>query len=139
MAAQKRFFEKEIIKELRLVEAMMKKEENIERKNYLFSAAFGIMSRSYRYEFSRDVLLSELVLNQSYTLIADWIIRLKSNDQAVKFDPVIFERIEEGLKLLADCFEDEKSILEPIELILTTAYSTSGSGNYLREKGMIEL
>lgn len=139
MPAQKRFFEKEIVKELRLIEAMMKKEDNPERKNYMFSAAYGIMSRSYRYEFSRDVLLCEFVLNQSHTLMADWINRLKTNDQAIKCDPIIFEKIEEGLKSLADCFENEKSILEPLELILTVAYSTSGSGNYLREKGMIKL
>ena len=43
----------------------MKKEEDAERKIYLFSAAYGIMGRSYRYDFSRDVLLAEVVLNQS--------------------------------------------------------------------------
>jgi hypothetical protein len=139
MSAQKRFFDKEIIKELRFIEAKMKKEEDPGRKNYLFSATYGIMSRSYRYEFSRDVLLCEFVLNQSYLLIADWFNRLKSNDQTVKFDSIIFEKIEEGLKLLADCFENETSILEPLELILTTAFSVTGPGNYLIEKGMITL
>ena len=139
MSGQKRFFEKEIVKELRLVEALMKKEENPERKNYLFSAAYGIMGRSYKYEFSRDALLAELVLNQSCTVLGECIQRLKSGDPTAKLEPIHFEKIEEGLKLLADCFENEKSILEPLELILTTAFSTSGPGNYLREKGMIKL
>lgn len=139
MPAQKRFFEKEIVKELRLIETLMKKEENPERKNYLFSAAYGIMGRTYRYEFSRDLLLCEMVLNQSYSMIAEWLMRLKSGDQAARFDSVPFEKIEEGLKLLADCFENETSILEPLELILTAAFSTTGPGNYLREKGMIKL
>lgn len=139
MPTQKRFFEKEIVKELRLIEAMMKKEENAEKKNYLFSAAFGVMNRSYKYDFSKDVLLAELVLNQSYTILAECIQRIKSRDQTARLEPLHFEKIEEGLKLLADCFENETSILEPLELILTTAFSTSGPGNYLREKGMIKL
>ena len=57
MPTPKRFFEKEIVKELRRIESLMKEAENPERKNYLFSAAYGIMGRTYRYEFSRDVLL----------------------------------------------------------------------------------
>lgn len=137
MPAQKRFFEKEIIKELKLIETSMKNEENPERKNYLFSGAYGIMGRTYRFEFSRDLLLCEMVLNQSYAMMADWIMRIKSGDQATKYDPSTFEKIEEGLKNLADCFENEKSILEPLELILTAAFSISGPGNYLKEKGMI--
>jgi hypothetical protein len=136
---QKRFFEKEMVKELRLIEASMKKEENIERKIYLFSAAYGIMGRTYRYEFSRDALLAELVLNNSYTVLADRFNRLKSGDTTVQLEALHFVKIEEGLKLLADCIENEKSILEPLELILATAFSTSGPGNYLREKGTLKL
>lgn len=137
--AQKRFFEKEIVKELRLIEASMKKEENVERKIYLFSAAYGIMGRSYRYEFSRDALLAELVLNNSYNVLMDRFNRLKAGDSTVKLETFHFEKIEEGLRLLADCIENEKSILEPLELILTVAFSASGPGNYLREKGMLDL
>lgn len=139
MMAQKRFFEKEIVTELRLIEASMKKEENAERKIYLFSAAYGIMGRSYRYEFSRDALLAELVLNNSYNVLTDRFNRLKSGDTTVILEPFHFEKIEEGLRLLADSIENEKSIIEPLELILTVAFSASGPGNYLREKGMLNL
>lgn len=137
--AQKRFFEKEMVKELRLIEASMKKEENIERKLYLLSAAYGIMGRTYRYEFSGDALLAELVLNNSYNVLLDRLNRIRSGDTTVNLEPLHFEKIEEGLRLLADCIESEKSILEPLELILTTSFSTSGPGNYLREKGMLKL
>jgi hypothetical protein len=49
---QQEFFKKELVKELRLVEVLMKREENIEKKIYYFSAAYGITSRTYRYAFS---------------------------------------------------------------------------------------
>lgn len=137
--AQSRFFEKEIIKELRLIETLMKKEENPEKKVYLFSAAYGIMGRAYRFEFTRDALLAELVLNNSYTALNDRLQRIKRGDGTVQIEPLHFEKIEEGLKLLADCFENGKSILEPLELILAAAFSISGPGNYLRLKGMLKL
>lgn len=135
----KEFFKKELVKEFRLVETLMKKEENIDRKIYCFSAAYGITSRSYRYDFSKDVLLADLVLNTAYQALFDRSQRTKNGDMTVFIEPIHFEKIEEGLRLLADAFENNESILEPLETILTSSFSTSGAGNYLREKGLLKL
>jgi hypothetical protein len=43
------------------------------------------------------------------------------------------------LKLLADKLEAEESILEPLEDIFLTVYTTTGAGHYMREKGDITL
>ena len=135
----KEFFKKELVKELRLVETLMKKEENIDRKIYHFSAAYGITGRTYRYSFSKDVLLADFVLNTAYQALSDRSQRIKNGDITVFMDPIHFEKIEEGLRLLADAFENNESILEPLENILTVSFSTSGAGNYLREKGLLKL
>ena len=135
----KKFFKKELVKEFRLVETLMKKEENADRKIYCFSAAYGITSRSYRYDFSKDVLLADFVLNAAYQALFDRSQRMKSGDITVLIEPMHFEKIEEGFRLLADAFENNESILEPLENILTISFSTSGAGNYLREKGMLKL
>ncbi|MGP8321125.1 MAG: hypothetical protein ACT6FE_02195 [Methanosarcinaceae archaeon] len=135
----KEFFKKELVKEFRLVEILMKKEENADRKIYYFSAAYGITSRSYRYSFSKDVLLADLVLNAAYQALLDRSQRTKSGDITVLIEPIHFEKIEDGLRLLADAFENNESILEPLENILTSSFSTSGAGNYLREKGLLKL
>ena len=137
--AQKEFFKKELVKELRLVEALMKKEEDLDKKIYYFSAAYGITSRTYRYSFSKDVLLADLVLNNGYQTLLDRSQRLKVGDRSVLFEEIHFEKIEEGLRQLADAFEKDESILEPLENILTSVFSTSGAGNYLREKGTFKL
>lgn len=136
---QEEFFNKELVKELRLVEALMKKEENIEKKIYLFSAAYGITTRTYRYCFSDDVLLADLVLMSGYQSLVDRFQRIKNGDITVKFEEIHFKKFEEGLRLLADAFENNESILVPLKIISTTAFSTQGAGNYLREKGMIKL
>jgi hypothetical protein len=137
--SQEQFFKKELVKELRLIATLMKKEDNMEKKIYYFSAAYGITNRTYKYSFSSDVLLADLVLNTSYQTLLDRFNRLKTGDTTVTLEEEHFKKIEEGLRLLADSFEKDESILEPLELILTTAFSTTGPGNYLREKGLLKL
>ena len=137
--SQKEFFKKELIKELRLVEALMKKEEELDKKIYYFSAAYGITNRTYRYSFSKDVLLADLVLNNGYQTLLDRAQRIKAGDRSVLLEDIHFEKIEEGLRQLADAFEKDESILEPLENILTAVFSTSGAGNYIRGKGLLKL
>lgn len=136
---QEEFFRKELVKELRLVETLMKKEENVEKKIYYFSGAYGITDRTYRYSFSEDVLLADLVLNTGYQALMDRFQRIRLGDTTVKIEEIHFKKIEEGLRLLADAFENGESILKPIEIILTATFSTQGPGNYLREKGLLKL
>lgn len=133
------FFRKELVVELRRIELMMKKAETVEKKLYYFSAAYGITSRTLRYSFVEDYLLADFVLNTSYNGLMERFKRLRSGDTTVDLEPVHFERIQEGLKMLADAFESETSILVPLEQILTTMYATTGPGNYLREKGQLNL
>jgi len=137
--SQKEFFKKELIKELRLVEALMKREEDLDKKIYYFSAAYGITNRTYRYSFSKEVLLADLVLNNGYQTLLDRAQRIKAGDRSVLLEMIHFEKIEEGLRQLADAFEKDESILEPLENILTAVFSTSGAGNYIRGKGLLKL
>jgi hypothetical protein len=133
------FFKKELVKELRNVANLMKNEKNPEKKIYYFSAAYGITSRTFRYAFSRDVLLTDLVLNTSYHSLLERFQRVRSGEQTVSLDEKVFDSIVEGLKELADAFENDTSILEPLELITAAMFSTTGPGNYLREKGDLTL
>ena len=118
---------------------MMRKEPNVEKKMYYFSAAHGITSRTYRYSFSKDVLLADFVLQACHQTINGCIHRLKSGDQTVVFDDKLFDKLGDSLKLLILKLESEESIQEPLEDMLTISFSISGPGNYLKEKGMIKI
>jgi len=130
------FFRKELVKELREVARLMKETKDPEKKIYYFSAAYGITSRTYRYSFSRDVLLADFVLNTSYQALIQRLKMLKSGDKTVVLDDKIFNALNKGLLMLADAFEEEKpKTQEALEQILTASFVSSGPGNYLREKG----
>lgn len=133
------FFRRELVQELRRVENLMRRESSFEKKIYYFSAAYGVTSRTFRYAFSKDILLADFVLQGVYNLLMDRINRLKSGDKTVPLDEVLFEKISDGLKLLADRIEAKENVQDALETILTTAYTTTGPGNYLREKGDIRL
>lgn len=135
--SREEFFRKELVTELRRIEVCMRKEESVEKKIYYFSAAYGITSRTIRYAFNQDYLMADCILNTAYNGLMDRFKRVRSGDETVEIEPVHFERIQEGLRMLADAFEEETSVLEPLEQILTTMYSLTGPGNYLREKGLL--
>ncbi len=133
------FFKKELVAELRRVEVSMRKEASIEKKIYYLSAAYGITSRTLRYQFNEDYLLADYVLTTCYNGLMDRFKRNRSGETIVELQSVHFERIQDGLKILADAFETGGSILLPLEQILATMYATTGPGNYLREKGLLKL
>jgi hypothetical protein len=130
------FFRKELVKELREVARLMKTTKDPEKKIYYFSGAYGITSRTFRYSFSRDVLLADFVLNTSYHLLMQRLKMLKAGDKTVALDDKIFNELHKGLLMLADAFEeDNPKTQEALEHILTASYVSTGPGNYLREKG----
>ena len=133
------FFRKELVKELRSVARLMKNEKDPEKKIYYFSAAYGITSRTYRYVFSGEVLLADLVLHSTYQSLINRYQKIKSGETTVVIDDKVFDALYEGLQVLASSFEDTKPIQVALEQILTIGFSVSGTGNYLKEKGMFTL
>ncbi len=133
------FFRREMVQELRRVENLMRRESSLEKKIYYFSAAYGVTSRTFRSSFSKDILLADFVLQGAYNILMDRLNRLKTGDKNVPLNEDSFEVICNGLKLLADKFDARENIQDALEIILTTAYATTGPGNYLREKGDIKL
>jgi len=133
------YIKKELVDELRYVSRLMKSETNLEKKIYYFSAAYGITSRTFRYVFSRDVLLADLVLNICYQKLSERFNLIRSGDTTVTIDDDVCDKLSEGLDLLADLFEKEEPIQEALEILLTISFSVSGPGNYLKEKGLLKL
>jgi len=133
------FFRKELIDELRRVEGMIRQEPSIEKKIYYFSAAYGITNRTFRYAFSNEILLADLILNGVYNMMTERLNMLKGGNTTVSLDPQLFDSICDQLKSLADCFESGESIIDPIGKIAAAGFALTGPGNYLRIKGDLQI
>jgi len=75
------FFRKELVEELRRVETLIRQAPTLEKKAYYFSAAYGITNRTYRYSFSKDVLVADLLLQGVYNMIMERINAIRSGNQ----------------------------------------------------------
>jgi len=139
MPEREDFFRNELVEELRLVETKMREEPTLEKKIYYFSAAFGITGRTYKYVFSKDVLLADIVMQNVYNMLNEQMARLKSGDRNCLPNPVVFERICDAMRDLANGFESDGDVIGPLENMATAGFSTTGAGNYLLEKGLITL
>jgi hypothetical protein len=124
---------------LRVVEKKIREEPALEKKIYYLSAAYGITGRTYKYSFSNEILIADLILQSAHNMLTERLQLLKSGDKNVIPEPLIFEKICEGLKALADGFESGSSIYEPLGAIIVASFAVTGPGNYLREKGDLKL
>ncbi len=133
------FFRRELVDELRRVAKYMENEPDVEKKIYLFSAAYGITSRTLRYAFSKDVLLADVVLNTAYNILLDRYKRIQGGEKIIEITGEHFAKLCVALKELANRFEEGESIQKPLEDIIAVAFSLTGPGNYLKFKGELEL
>jgi hypothetical protein len=139
MPPREEFFRKELATELRRVENMVRREPSVEKKIYYFSAAYGIASRNYRYSFSEDVLIMDILLHNVYNMMTERLNLAKTGNTTVALDQRIFEKICDGLIDLANCVESGENVLEPLKKITTAGFALTGPGNYLREKGDLQI
>ena len=136
---REKLFRKELVEELRRVEDMIRREPSLEKKIYYFSAAYGVTNRTYRYVFSEDVLLADLLLNGIYNMMVERQNLISRGNNTVSFDPLIMERVCDGLRDLAKNFESGDSIFEPLKTIVKAGFAITGPGNYLKEKGDLKV
>jgi len=139
MPPREEFFKKELIEELRRVEALIRREPSIEKKIYYFSGAYGATSRTYRYVFSKEILIADILLQSTYNMLKERLQLLRSGDRNVSPDGIIFDKICDGLKDLANNIESGNSIIGPLETIVTAGFVATGPGNFMREKGDVTL
>jgi hypothetical protein len=135
MPQREEFFRKELVAELRRVENMIRQSPSIDKKIYYFSATYGITGRTYRYSFSNDVLIADILLQSVYNMMTERLNLIKAGNPTVDPDIKIFEKICDGLRDLANCFEAKENIQGPLEIITSAGFSLTGPGNYLKEKG----
>lgn len=139
MAQREEFFRKELVEELTRAVKMMRDETSIEKKIYYLSATYGITSRTFRYSFSKEVLMADFVLQTTYNLLFDRVQHIKAGDMTIDLTREHFDKLQDALSALAKSLANKKSIEGPLQDILAIAFSTTGPGNYLREKGELKL
>lgn len=129
---------KELAEELRNVADKMRHEPSPMKKIYIYSAAYGIVDRTMRYDFSKDLLLAFTVLNVTYNSLGERAKALQSGDQNV---PLTIEQLNKAADLVDDlggAFQNDDDIDGILKDIALLAYRSTGPGHYMDLNGSFD-
>ena len=127
----------ELTGELRLVSERMKKEQDIPKKLFYYSAAFGCTNRVLRIEFDPELLLADLVLNTAYGLLLGRLQTFSSGDRVVPLKQDSIDELADCVAELADSFENRNDCCHILQRIASVAFQTTGAGYYMSITGRI--
>lgn len=137
MTLKTKYLVEELTSELRLVSERMKKEQEVSKKLFYYSAAYGCTNRILRLEFDSELLLADLVLNTTYSLVQSRIHALSSGDRVVPLKQDSIDELAEYVAELADSFENKKDCCPTLRKIAQLAFQTTGAGYYMSVTGRI--
>lgn len=128
-----------IADEFEYVAKKMSKAETAEETLYYFSAVHGILPRVFNSEYDPELVYMHFVLNGTYGAFMQRIQSIKSGDSVVSIQPRQTETLLKLTKELAKMFKEKTDINATMRKFAVLAYTTSGNGYYLLDKGVLKI
>ena len=124
-------YKDDLVQELRFASKKMNEADTIEKKLFFFSATYGITSRINKMSFSKELLLTDFILSQTYQLIFGRYNQIKGGEFTIPLDEAIFKKMSIKVAQMADRIEKNEPFYDILEFFITVGYSTNGAGYYL--------
>lgn len=125
--------------EFEFVIKKMEDAENPDQMLYYYTGIYTMIQRLLNLEFSEELLFTYFIVEKVYADIMNRIQALKSGQTVVLFHEDFGVKLIEYVKKLKAGFYNSKQRIEILNKMVTLAYSTSGNGFYLTQKGMIDI
>ena len=129
---------KVIVDELNLVADKMDKSQTGEEKLYYFSAAYSMVQRIFNIEYESDLIFIFFVLRETYNTINIRIQALKRGEGLVMLEEEQFSKLTQYTRELARLFNSKKDVTDILKKMALLAYTTTGNGHYLVQKGLLK-
>jgi hypothetical protein len=131
---------KEFVNELRHVSQKILEEEDVRKKIFYYSAAYGIARRLINSQYDPQINFLELILEVSYNTIRARIETiLQQQDLTVPIIEGFFDKLAENVNELALKIEKDEDTYKTLEKIAVLTHITTGNGYYLYTKGLIKI
>ena len=129
-----------LVKEFKYAAKNMQGAQTPTQKLFYFSATFGAAQRVFNIEYDADLAALHFVLTQTHRHFMDRITQIeKAKEDVVPMFEEQFVKLAEVAKELADNIAGGESMDPQLKKLCLLAYSTTGNGYYLLEKGMLKL
>lgn len=134
-------YKHEIIEELEDIAKNMKKEDNLERKIYLYSGAHGILNRILNLDYKPELLFVNYILQRSYETINGGITSFIRGERRIPIpEPkYLLDELADEIDKLAGAIAGNSDCIEILNRIIELSYTTTGNGAYLHYKGIIKI
>ncbi len=129
-----------MIDEILYVTEKMEAEQDIAQKLFYFSGIFGIMQRIFNLEYDPDLVFAHFILREAHKSFIGRIQAIKeARDTVVPMWSAQLEKLTNACKELAKRVEKDKNFDQILKDIVILAYTTTGNGYYLFEKGVLKI
>lgn len=127
---------KELInKDFDLAIKKMESSDTPEEMLFFFTAIHAVINRAFNIEFSEDLLFVHFILDGAHRTILDRIQHMKNGIHVVKFHDDFGPQLLAISKELRKNFYSKNKRNEALNKIVLLAYSTTGNGYFLLQKG----
>ncbi len=114
--------------------------ESMEEKLYLLSALHGVVNRVMNIEFDSDLIFLHHVLSATHAAFTGRYDAMKNKKAfPLQITKEIFDKLFLLIGKLYDCLKNNTEINEISKGLIVLAYTTTGNGFYLYQKGMLKI
>ncbi len=128
-----------LVKEIDFVINKMANIEAPQQKLYYFSGIFTLTNRIFNFKYDSELALIHNVMKTAHATISANLPTFGPNQPIAAMPPMLFGALREALIELREAFNTGKPSYQALERISDIAYSTTGNGYYLWEKGELKI
>jgi len=129
-----------IVKEIEFVVNKMDQSLEADQKLFYFSGIYGLLQRLINLEYQPDLIHLHLVLRQTYEALFGRLQAIsKGGETIVPLEELHFKKLSKITKELGKKIENREEIHDTLKKFSVLAYSTTGNGYYLRQKGLLKI
>lgn len=116
----------------------MESEDSAQSKLYYFSGVFGVMNRVMNFEFDPLLVHAHMIIRGTYEAFLGRVKAQQAGELSVLLFEGQFEDLIDRVKQLKDRIEKDKEFFDVLTKFALLAYSTTGNGHYLLQRGILK-
>lgn len=128
-----------LINEIKYVQKKMKENTSPEKKLFYFSAVPAELLRVLNLDYDLDILYLHHAVNHVHFQFQQRLAAIKAGDSSIILDEKQIDKLESLLEDVIGVIDQKKDIDVVLKAFILLAYSTSGNGFYLMEKGLLRI
>ena len=130
-------FKKLLLEEIELIIDKMDSSSSPAEVAYYFSAVPGVIQRIFNFEFHPELVHLWVILNSLSQGVGQIFTQLSQHFEAS--NPIRLKKMIGLVKRLRDAIQKDKEIKDILQDFAVLLYSTNGNGNFLVQKGTLNL